>query len=165
MVVEANSSQVSLKEYIDTRLHADQEMRDARLEALEKQIQVSLKSQETAILKAEAATEKRFESVNEFRATLTDQAATFASRASFESLEASLLAKIDALNNAQASELKGLRDTLLAKIETVAAASQIRIEAERNANTADSKALWKALYGLGIALATIQAIVTFSPGG
>jgi hypothetical protein len=54
---------------------------------------------------------------------------------------------------------------MLAKIETVAAASQIRIEAERQANTADSKALWKALYGLGIALATIQAIVTFTPAG
>lgn len=48
---------VTLREYVDTRF-----------EAVEK-----------AVTKAEVATEKRFDGVNEFRQTLTDQNKTFAS--------------------------------------------------------------------------------------
>lgn len=45
------------------------------------------KAMETAILKAETAVEKRFESVNEFRQTLSDQTNSFVSRVEFNALK------------------------------------------------------------------------------
>jgi hypothetical protein len=55
----------------------------AHIEALlaekDKQIGLALSAAEKAVTKAETATEKRFDSVNEFRQTLTDQTKTFAS--------------------------------------------------------------------------------------
>ncbi len=63
----------------------------AHIEALlaekDKQIALALTSAEKAVTKAEAATERRFESVNEFRQTLSDQAGTFISRAEYDALK------------------------------------------------------------------------------
>jgi len=47
------------------------------LEERDKRYDERFKAQEAAILKAEAATERRFQSVNEFRQTLSDQATGF----------------------------------------------------------------------------------------
>lgn len=60
---------ISLKEYFDSQI----------LEK-EKRYEQRFLSQQDAVLKAEAATEKRFESVNEFRDTLKDQQITFATK-------------------------------------------------------------------------------------
>ena len=49
-------------------------------------INAALLAAEKAVTKAETATERRFEGVNEFRATLSDQAATFISRVEFEAI-------------------------------------------------------------------------------
>jgi hypothetical protein len=46
----------------------------------ERALQAAMASSEKAIIKAEAATEKRFDSVNEFRAQLKDQSLTFITR-------------------------------------------------------------------------------------
>lgn len=59
----------TLKEHIDTKFADRQKLLDERYE-----------TQSEAIRKAESATEKRFEGVNEFRHTLSDQAARFMSR-------------------------------------------------------------------------------------
>jgi hypothetical protein len=48
--------------------------------AAKEAVQAALVSAEKAVGKAEVATEKRFESVNEFRAQLSDQAAHFSTR-------------------------------------------------------------------------------------
>lgn len=52
----------------------------AALAAQEKAVAAALKAAETAVSKAESAAEKRFDSVNEFRATLADQTATLMPR-------------------------------------------------------------------------------------
>lgn len=57
---------------------------NTKAEAIQKQTDLSFTMNNTAILKAEAATDKRFDSVNEFRAQLEHQAQTFASRESVE---------------------------------------------------------------------------------
>jgi hypothetical protein len=53
----------------------------AALAAAEKAVIAALAAQDKAVSKAELAAERRFDSVNEFRAQLSDQAATFMSRA------------------------------------------------------------------------------------
>jgi hypothetical protein len=71
---------VSLKEYFEALL-ADRDLRyQQRFDAQSKAIQDALTAAEKAVVKAEVATEKRFEGVNEFRQTLSDQAANFISR-------------------------------------------------------------------------------------
>lgn len=55
-----------------------------RFTDMEMALRAALAASEKAILKAEAATERRFEAVNEFRATLSDQAGTFITRAESE---------------------------------------------------------------------------------
>lgn len=61
-------------------------------------------SQERAIAKAEAAAEKRFDSVNEFRGQLKDQAATFAPRAEIEIRLKALDLEIANLKNSRLQE-------------------------------------------------------------
>jgi hypothetical protein len=57
---------------------------DAALLAAEKAVQTALTAAEKAVNKAETAAEKRFEAVNEFRAALSDQAATLMPRTEAE---------------------------------------------------------------------------------
>jgi len=54
------------------------------LQAAEKAVAVALLAAEKATIKAETAADKRFESVNEFRSQLSDQASTFMPRAEAE---------------------------------------------------------------------------------
>ena len=64
--------------------------------------------QENALKKAETASEKRFDGVNEFRAILTDQQKTFITRNEWGSQHHALEDKINALENrATLSEGKG----------------------------------------------------------
>jgi hypothetical protein len=56
-------------------------------------------AQEKAVLKAEASTEKRFESVNEFRNTLKDQQNTFLPRAEYEAAHKDLFNQIGQLSS------------------------------------------------------------------
>jgi hypothetical protein len=63
----------TLKEHYDYVLNVRDEKIDQKFASLE-----------LAVLKAEQATEKRFESVNEFRAQLADQGRTFVPRNEYE---------------------------------------------------------------------------------
>lgn len=68
----------------------------ARIED-QRAVATALLSAEKAVTKAEIAAEKRFESVNEFRAQLADQAATFVSRTEAEAYRLATEAKIEGL--------------------------------------------------------------------
>jgi hypothetical protein len=66
-----------------------------RFEAQEKAIAAALAAAERAVLKAEAASERRFESVNEFRSVLTAQSATLATKEEVGLAIKALIDKID----------------------------------------------------------------------
>lgn len=64
------------------RFDAERDRRyEDRSRAQDEKTALALSAAEKAISKAEAATEKRFDAVNEFRGTLSDQAATLLPRA------------------------------------------------------------------------------------
>lgn len=72
---------------LDAYIAHNESMRDEvdkrylqRFVAQELAVAAALTSAKEAVLKAEAASERRFESINEFRATLSDQATKFASQ-------------------------------------------------------------------------------------
>lgn len=77
----------TLKEHFDA-LRAD----DRRV------IDAALASADRANVKAEAAADKRFDAVNEFRGTLSDQAKLLASRVEVEALEKRLQELADRVN-------------------------------------------------------------------
>jgi predicted transcriptional regulator len=81
-----DSTDISLKEYVDVLTSANKEAVNAALAAAQK-----------AVDKAEAASERRFESVNEFRATLSDQARLLMPRLEAEQQFKTLRELIDTL--------------------------------------------------------------------
>jgi phosphopantetheinyl transferase (holo-ACP synthase) len=88
------------------RFQAQQEAVNAALQAAKEAVANALSAAKEAVLKAEISVEKRFEGVNEFRQTLTDQALTFLNKdaaeqrfKALEELERANAARIDAINN------------------------------------------------------------------
>lgn len=80
-------SKVSLRHYVEA-LFREKDLRDEqRFDAQAIATQAALAAVKEAGAKAENASEKRFDAVNEFRRTLTDQAATFVSRVEFNALK------------------------------------------------------------------------------
>ena len=65
-----------------------------RFEAQSTAIKDALIAAEKAVTKAEVATERRFESVNEFRQTLSDQAAKFVTRTEFHAIIVTLVSVV-----------------------------------------------------------------------
>jgi hypothetical protein len=86
----------SLREISDER---DRRYED-RFKAMDEKTSLALTSSEKAVTKAETATEKRFDSVNEFRNTLKDQATTFITRP-----------EVDAKFGAMEKDVQGLRES------------------------------------------------------
>jgi hypothetical protein len=95
---------VSLREVVhlkdakyETQFKSLEAALQAQLISLRENTALAFTASEKAISKAETASEKRFESVNEFRQTLTDQAATFMQRAQVETLLGNLNEKLNLL--------------------------------------------------------------------
>lgn len=86
-----------LRALLQERYETQTKALDAAFVASEKAVQTALASAEKAVTKAETASERRFESVNEFRQTLTDQAMTFMPRSEAESRLGALAEKLDGL--------------------------------------------------------------------
>ncbi len=80
---------------------------DERFRAMDEKTTLALANSKEAINKAEVATEKRFDSVNEFRQTLSDQTATFMPRAEATVTFANMGEKFDAL----AKDIIALRES------------------------------------------------------
>jgi hypothetical protein len=78
---------VSLREHVLALLQQMELRYQQRFDAQTSAINAALQATKEAVIKAETATERRFESVNEFRQTLSDQAGTFISRTEFNSLK------------------------------------------------------------------------------
>lgn len=98
----------TLREHLIALIAANDKRYDQRFEAAQKAIDVGLSGQkiavdaalaaaDRAVTKAELATEKRFEGVNEFRSTLSDQQRTLIPRAEVEVIVLGLNEKIATL--------------------------------------------------------------------
>lgn len=85
---------VPIKEHFEAILAEKDKGYEQRFNAQEKAVNAALIAAKEAVEKAEAAASKRFDSVNEFRQTLSDQTATFIPRPEYtqrlDSLEKSI---------------------------------------------------------------------------
>lgn len=80
---------------LDAAVLSQKEAMHTAFIAADRAVVAALESAEKAVNKAEMASEKRFSSVNEFRATLTDQAATFMTTPVAEARYVGITEKID----------------------------------------------------------------------
>jgi hypothetical protein len=87
-LTDVTATALSLREYVDVRF-----------EAQEKAVNAALAAAQKAVDKAESASERRFESVNEFRSALGDQARLLMPRIEAEQQFKTIGEKIDVLTN------------------------------------------------------------------
>ncbi len=85
-----------------------------RAASQDKAVSSALETSEKAIIKAESATERRFEGVNEFRQTLADQAATLMPRAEYTVQHDAVKAQI-AASEKRINEIQSTQISLLAR--------------------------------------------------
>jgi hypothetical protein len=111
--VTYTASEVSLKEFFERQLHGYEKYfqslieqhatrNDQRFQAQEKAVSAALDGAGKAIDKAERATELRFAASNEFRQTLSDQAAAFIQRTEAESQFKTIVDRITLIEKWQA---------------------------------------------------------------
>lgn len=91
----------TLHEHIDVRIDSIYKLIDERQSANERDIEKSM-----------AAAEKRFESINEFRAQLADQALTFMPRAEAQAIFKSVIDRLESQSKAVATSQAELRSRL-----------------------------------------------------
>jgi len=89
-------------------LNAYDEKNNARFESMQQSTNQSLRSAEQAVLKAETAAERRFESVNEFRNTLSDQQRNLMPRSEVAVVAGALTDKIAGLEAALSAKVNAL---------------------------------------------------------
>ncbi len=129
------------------RFDAQQEALVAALNAAKESVASALSAADRAVAKAEMASEKRFESVNEFRLQLSDQAAKFVSR---DVLDGQALA-VDARFEGIARELVVLRERLVGIEQQKVGRNEQRTQANWTVGV--------ALSGAGLMLSLIGVII------
>lgn len=82
------------------------------LEQIRRETDAMFASSDRAITKAEIATDKRFTSVNEFRAQLSDQAARFVARTEFEAEATALRAEQRSASERNAERIQEITDRM-----------------------------------------------------
>jgi DNA anti-recombination protein RmuC len=91
----SQATDVSLREHLTELIRQTEKRSDERFEAMQKAVDAAFASSQRAIDKTNEALDKRFEGVNEFRQTLSDQAVTFVTKDSMSALTDKLQASID----------------------------------------------------------------------
>lgn len=131
MVGEASADEWTLR---STREHllaliAELDRRNVQqFEAQEKAVAAALAAADRAVAKAELASERRFDSVNEFRATLSDQASRFVTRDEIDARLAPLVEKVNAaLSNSSATSQRsaGLNAGWMILVQMAAVAAAV----------------------------------------
>jgi hypothetical protein len=132
---------------------------NAALAAQQKSTADAFTASEKAIIKAEVATEKRFESVNEFRATLSDLQLTYMSRLEATALFKAIDEKLVVMQTNNEARLEVLRMNIEKNSESINKdVSGLReSRSESSGKTAGANALW----GYLIAIAAIVMAVVF----
>ncbi len=87
----------TLKEYLEMRLEEADRRAEQRYTLARGTIEAAQASAKEAVEKAESANERRFESVNEFRRTLSDQTASFITRDTYDVQHRALEITVDLL--------------------------------------------------------------------
>jgi hypothetical protein len=118
----------TLNYFLSARIGDLRALLDERYRAQSEALLTALRSTDKAITKVETATEARFASVNEFRATLADQQSQLLTRAEYDANHAALVEKISDLTdrfNLREGQHAGVRMSAGALTATITVAAAI----------------------------------------
>jgi hypothetical protein len=111
---------INLKDYVETRfnlilknIESIESRFDERIKEADLRYEQRFRAQMDATTKADMASEKRFEAVNEFRKTLTDQTSTFVPRNEYSQSILSLsdrIGKVETLASSRESRISGAQE-------------------------------------------------------
>jgi hypothetical protein len=103
------------EDVLEAKVAAQRELMDERdrryeerFKAMDEKTGLALTSSEKAVTKAETATEKRFDAVNEFRGQLKDQASTLISRVEVDARFVAQNEKLESISKVQNMIMGGL---------------------------------------------------------
>jgi hypothetical protein len=136
---------VALKEWVTLWLERLEIFYNRRFEDLDAKTTLALSGADKAVSKAEAATEKRFDAVNEFRQTLADQAASLMPRA--ESIS-----KFDNLEK----DLNDLKSRIDRGEGTLGGRERQKGETQGRTNSA----IYLAMVGIGVIFSVVMSIIS-----
>jgi hypothetical protein len=97
------------KEAVAAALQAQKDAVSTGFAAQDKAVAAALAAADRALTKAESASEKRFDSVNEFRAQLSDQAASFVPRVEFNRALEAVTERMEATGKVSEARISDLR--------------------------------------------------------
>lgn len=140
------------------RFAAQQEALNAALVSQEKAVAAALSAADRAVQKAEVASEKRFDSVNEFRAALSDQTARLMPRTEVDGLVRALNERVDVQVANLADKIDALRqraDRLEGRSSGVA---EVRTERRANGSVYIS-AVAAAILAVGLIVSIVALIL------
>jgi hypothetical protein len=149
----------TLRVYLEERINALHLLLDERAEDQRRAMEAALASAEKAVGKAELAAEKRFDSVNEFRGQLTDQALTFMTRTEYEAghqrLQEQVANLADTTNHfATRAEAGAIHDRFTEQI------NDLKDRMNRREGNGDGKAQLWGYFAAAIAIIGTIVIVT-----
>jgi len=148
------------------RFEAQQTAMHTALTAQQTAMEAALKSAERAVLKAELASDKRFESVNEFRATLADLQKTYMSRLEAMAMFKSIDEKLSVIQTNYDSKLEALRSTMEKGAENLSKeiAGLRESRAEGGGKHAGANTLWGYIVGAAGLTGTLVALIMHFTG-
>lgn len=120
--------EIAILTHILALLHEQDRRYTERFHEQEKATAAAFLASKDAVSKAEIATEKRFDAANEFRAQLTDQAATFMPRNEHQTLYDALttrIVRLEVQDSAQAGKTLGIAATIGYIIAVIAVTASI----------------------------------------
>lgn len=144
------SDDVPLKDFLLAVINEREDKYEQRFQALAQASDTALKNATTAVLKAETATDRRLEGLNELRGALTDQQASLARRDEVHLLVSGLKAELSA-------RMDGLEKTL------ASATAQIERNAGRSSGISATVALLIGLIPVALAVAAYFASKASGP--
>lgn len=158
----ATSQQLTdLRTLLDERYATQTKALDAAFLAQQKAVQAALQAAETATAKADIANEKRFESVNEFRAQLADVIATLISRAESVAITGAISEKLDAETIRTATRISELERTLTGRLDLLTSrmdTAQATLRGRQQGISVSTGTLVGALTALGTVIGLVVVV-------
>lgn len=145
----------TLYEHLQRQLNDLAHMLDERRLYQERAVETALSAAKEAVSKAEVATEKRFDAVNEFRGQMADQAAMFLPREEYKTAHEALIEKMSTANETRVREITELDKRLTTALHTLSS----RLDLNQGQDTGQAAGLQRVMSVRGQLIATAGVII------
>lgn len=144
-------------ERLEQRFAQADRLVEQKLESLDRALSVALSSAQTAVAKAEQATERRFEATNAYREQLSDQANTFMPRTESTARWEATMERIENYAEMHRRDMVTVRDMA----DRLTASSDARLKALEAGNANMQGRLWALGTVIALVVITVNVAIRF----